>query len=491
MKVALPKRPHLQPESRVGRGIYAAPAGAVRIARCLLWFCVGGLVLTFGGQPDDVERSPRPLNTVEPPSTLTPAARLSQPGAPPDPESSASKSSVETLNEEEVEVARQLIRDYPKDNGTLLGFLAHIYSKHGLNKEAVRYWEQSLSADPNRADTYDAMATEALARQDYDRALELAHKAITLSPSLISSRRSVAESLIGLGRLQEALNELHQALKAAPRDVELRCLTGLALAQSGELDAARKSYEAALEIEPRHAPACYQLSIVFSRLNLPEQATFYRERFVSLRRGVRDKDQKWVDDYDDLLLVRQQVAETCDTAARYYRAHQNQHRAKELWLRAAALDPRHVASRLQLAALYAQEGQPKEALEFCKQAEEIAPQEAAVHLNVGILAAQLRRLKFAEAALRKACTLAPDNADAARLLSQVLLEANGDEDEAAALAQKAVDRSPVAENYYVLGAAEAHRGDRAAAINAMRRAVNLAPTEQKYRVGLKQLESSR
>jgi Flp pilus assembly protein TadD len=43
----------------------------------------------------------------------------------------------------------------------------------------------------------------------------------------------------------------------------------------------------------------------------------------------------------------------------------------------------------------------------------------------------------------------------------------------------------------VLGAAEARRGDGAAAVAAMRRAVDLAPTEQKYREGLEQLQSSR
>jgi tetratricopeptide (TPR) repeat protein len=491
MKLALLERSQVRRTLRIAHGIHTAPARAGRIARCLFWLCVGSLVLTYGVKPYDAQLPPRVPNTVEPPSPRKPDPPLSQSGPSPDPASSASKPSVEALNKEELEVARQLIRDYPNDRSTLLGFLAHVYSNHGLNKEAVRYWEQSRRIEPNRADTYHAMATEALSRQDFDRALELARKALSLNPSLTSSRRCVAESLIGLGRLQEALKELQQAIKAAPRDVEIHCMLGSALAQLGELDAAKKSYEAALEIDPHHASACYQLSVVNARLNLREEAQAYRERFVRLRSETRDKDQKWVDDYDDLLLVRQQVAETCDTAARYYRAHQNQARAKELWLRAAALDPHNVASRLQLAGLYGQAGQTKEALELCKQAEAIAPQDPMVHLNVGILEAKLGRFNVAKAALRKACALAPDNADAARLLSQVLLESNGNAAEAAELAHKAVDHEPSAENYYVLGAAEARRGDGAAAVAAMRRAVDLAPTEQKYREGLEQLQSSR
>jgi tetratricopeptide (TPR) repeat protein len=430
------------------------------------------------------------LNTVEPPSPRKPDPPLSQSGPSPDRASSGSSLSVESLNEEELEVARQLIRDYPNDS-TPLGFLGNVYSKHGLNKEATRYWEQSLRIEPNRAETYDAMATVALSRQEYDRALELARKAVSLNPSLTSSRRRVAESLIALGRLREALEELHQALKGGPRDVEIHYLLGSALAQLGELDAAEKYYEAALEIDPRHAPACYQLFVLNARLNLPEQAKVYRERFVRLRSEDRDKDQKWVDDYDDLLLLRQQVAESCDAAARYYRAHQNQARAKALWLRAAALDSRYVASLLQLAVLYRQAGQTEEALDLCKQAEAIAPQDPMVHLNVSILGAKLRRFNVAEAALRRACALAPENASAARLLSQVLLESNGNAAEAAALARKAVDREPSAENYYVLGAAEAHRGHGAAAAAALRRAADLAPTEQKYREAWEQLKSSR
>jgi Flp pilus assembly protein TadD len=231
--------------------------------------------------------------------------------------------------------------------------------------------------------------------------------------------------------------------------------------------------------------------VINARLDRPDQAAAYRERFVRLRSERRDSGQKWVDDYDDLTLARQQVAQTCDTAAKYYRGHHQQPRAKELWLRAAALDPHHVNSRLQLAGLDAETGQAEAAVELCKQAEAIAPRDPMVHLNAGMLMARLRRLKMAETSLRSACALAPDNASAARLLCQVLLESNGDAAEAVTLARKAVDREPTAENYYVLGAAEVRRGNSAAAMTAMRHAADLAPAEQKYRIGLEQLQSGR
>ncbi|HKD36650.1 MAG TPA: hypothetical protein VKB78_07610, partial [Pirellulales bacterium] len=114
----------------------------------------------------------------------------------------------------------------------------------------------------------------------------------------------------------------------------------------------------------------------------------------------------------------------------------------ELWRRAMAIDPQHVASRLQLAALFGQTGQTNAALDLCKQAEEIAPQDVMVHVNVGVLGATLQRFNVAEDALRKAGALAPGNAFAARLLSQVLLQTSGNPSEAAALARKAVDREP-------------------------------------------------
>jgi tetratricopeptide (TPR) repeat protein len=490
MKRSLLEQSQVRGKPPIARGIHTAPAHTGRIALCLFWLCVGGLALTCGLQPYDAQPPSSLLNTVEPPSPRKPDPPLSQSGPSPDRASSGSSLSVESLNEEELEVARQLIRDYPNDS-TPLGFLGNVYSKHGLNKEATRYWEASLRIEPNRADMYDAMASVALQRQEYDRALELARKAVSLNPSLPSSRRHVAESLMALGRLREALEELHQALKAVPRDVETDYLLGSVLVQLGELNAAKEYYEAALEIDPHHAQACYQLFVVNTRLNLTEQANVYRERFVRLRSENRDASQKWVDDYDDLRLVRQQVAATCDTAARYYRAHQNQARAKKLWLRAAGLDSRYVASLLQLAMLYGQADQTEEALDLCNQAEAIAPRDPIVQLNVGILAAKLRRFSVAEAALRRACALAPENASAARLLCQVLLESNGNAAEAAALARKAVDREPSAENYYVLGAAEAHRGHGAAAAAALRRAADLAPTEQKYREGLEQLKTSR
>jgi tetratricopeptide (TPR) repeat protein len=452
--------------------------------------CIVSIAATCGVQRYDGERPPSPLKTLETPSAPTPDPLRFQSGPSTDHAPSESKLSVASLNEEELEVARQLIRDYPNDS-TPVGFLGNVYSKHGMNKEAVRYWEESLRLEPNRADTYDAMATVAFSRQEYDRAFELARKAVGLNPSLTLSRRRAAESLIALGRLREASEVLHEALNAAPRDAEIHYMLGSVSAQLEDLDAAKKDYEAALEIDPRHAQACYQLFVVNSRLNLPDEAKVYRERFVRLRSETRDASQKWVNDYDDLQLLRKQVAATCDTAARYYRAHQNPARAKELWLRAAALDPKYVGTLLQLAVAYGQEGQTPEAVELCKQAEALAPQDPTVHLSVGVLGAKFRRFNVAEAALRKACELAPENASAARLLSQVLLESNGNATEAVEFARKAVDLEPSAENYYVLGATEARRGNLAAAVAASRRAVDLAPTGQKYRDLLDQLQAKR
>ena len=153
------------------------------------------IVLILGGRPD-AQSPPRLQNALEPSSPRGPdppllrsspdgASSISAPstgtsapvlesGPATERTSSGSRLSVIALNEEELDVVRELIHDYPNDSSNLLGFLAHVYSKHGLNKEAVRYWEESLRIEPNRADTYDAMATEALARQDYDRALDCA-----------------------------------------------------------------------------------------------------------------------------------------------------------------------------------------------------------------------------------------------------------------------------------------------------------------------------
>src|SRR5271165_3717401 len=183
------------------RVTHSVPDRTVWMLGYFFLLCVGGLALTCGAQPFDTQPPPRPANTVEPPVPLKPDPPPPS-GPSPDRTSSESRPGIVALNDEELEVARQLVRDYPNDANPL-GFLGNIYSKHGLNKEAVRYWEQSLRIDPNRAMTYDAMATAALSRQEYDRALELARKAVSLDPTLTSSRRRVAESLIALGKHQE------------------------------------------------------------------------------------------------------------------------------------------------------------------------------------------------------------------------------------------------------------------------------------------------
>ncbi len=109
----------------IARTIHAVPVRTVCIAGYLFLLCVGSFALICGAQPYNAQP---PLKPDPPPS---------QSGPSPDRASSESQVSVGALRDEELEVARQLIRDYPNDANPI-GFLGNVYSKQGLNKEALR-----------------------------------------------------------------------------------------------------------------------------------------------------------------------------------------------------------------------------------------------------------------------------------------------------------------------------------------------------------------
>jgi len=84
--------------------------------------------------------------------------------------------------------------------------------------------------------------------------------------------------------------------------------------------------------------------------------------------------------------------------------------------------------------------------------------------------------------------LAPDKSSGYRLLAQLYLETQRNFPKAKELAQKAVVFEATAFNYFLLGWACDLNGDTAKAFSAVKRAVELDPTNPKYQQMLKHIK---
>ena len=98
------------------------------------------------------------------------AAPVSQPGS-------------EDLLKEEMDVARQLVQDFPAE-APALALLGTAYLMHGDSVEAVKCWEACLKLNPKFAPAYDRLGTNAIKKGEYEEAVRLYRKAVEVDPAM-------------------------------------------------------------------------------------------------------------------------------------------------------------------------------------------------------------------------------------------------------------------------------------------------------------------
>jgi len=315
---------------------------------------------------------------------------------------------ISALREEAVQVVDSLRTDFP-DSSDPLVLMGNLHDSLGNSAEAMDCWQKCLEMDPRRADAYRGLGSLAMRKGQYEKALELWGKALEIRPEMADVRTLSARALMALGRPREAVAALQREIQISPRASTSYFELGQAYLQLKEFQKAKENYQAAVQIQPGYTNAYYGLARACERLGQKAESAAYMERFTKLkaenRRGERDQRST----YDDLSLVRQSVAQTHTEAGQVYYGHGNVRKAEQLWQRAAWLDPKNTACRMQLVKVYTQAGRDQEALRICEELRQIEPENATTYLNIGVLSARLNRLDAALSAIDRAIELDPKN----------------------------------------------------------------------------------
>lgn len=245
---------------------------------------------------------------------------------------------IAALKREEMQLAQQLLRDFPRSDATL-AFVGSVYGQHGNNTEAVKFLNKALELNPNRPDVYNALGWVAFTKGVYEEAITHWRRALEIDAKLPGLRSSIAFSLMALGRHMEAIEQLENDVQIFPKLVYSHFLLGQAYLQQKDYMNAKKHYEAAVELDQNYVNAYYGLFTACARLNQQAKAREYMAVFKKLK-AEEMKVQKARDGaYDDLLAVRQTVAENLINAAWIYQAQGQPDRAEELLEKAITLDP--------------------------------------------------------------------------------------------------------------------------------------------------------
>ena len=384
------------------------------------------------------------------------------------------------LRKEQLEVSRRLLAAFPDDTNAdfLMGM---VYFEQGNVVKAQEHLERALKLLPNRADAYDHLGRAALLKGEYDKAMTLFGKALENDPGMSGIHFRIAKAHVFMGKLKEAISELQKDIETSTGTSESYCLLAETYLQLKEYQKAKENYETAIKIRPDYTKAYYGLATACARLGLKDKCRQSQQKFKQLEAEDRKAGRHWRQVLEPLKVTRQSVAHTHTDIGRVYHAHRYKDKAKQLWQKAATLDPNNVECRLHLAALYLQEHRLLDALRLYEQLTQIDPESGISYFFIGNINAQLNRFDDAEKAYRKVIEVEPKRSDGYRALAQLYLQANRNLRQAKTLASRAVELEPIAPNYFILAAACDKNGDHAGALLAIERALKLDPNNAQYR----------
>jgi tetratricopeptide (TPR) repeat protein len=386
-----------------------------------------------------------------------------------------------------IQNARRAVLDSPR-SGEAWGHLAGTFLANELEDEGVACAAVAERLDPLNPRWPYYQGGILLNRGDREGAVRHFRRAAARAASAAEGQDApallLAETLLGLGRLEEAAAELERVRERRPNDVRVRFDLGLLAVARQDGTTAREQFRTCLDSPFTREKARRQLAIVAQELGDLAAA-----RQFLLEANLVPKDSEWDDP-----LVSEYLGKSTKKRTHYRLAEQLE--AQGLFLEAAEMvrpltedDPNDDLPWLALGKLLAQSPRPWLAEPNLRRAVQLAPGKVQAHHYLGAHLfnegeAALRRGdkeaargRFEEAAgcARRALDLKPDYGVAHLTLGLALRRLGQHEASLAALRQAATCNPEHGEVHFRLGEALAQAGRIGEARTRLERAVQLAP----------------
>jgi serine/threonine protein kinase/tetratricopeptide (TPR) repeat protein len=215
------------------------------------------------------------------------------------------------------------------------------------------------------------------------KAVDEGTTALRLDPGRPEVRYTLAVTLSGRGRNDEAMEELNRALAIRPNYDDARRQLGLVLGRLGRIDEAVAEYRKALALRPNAASTYSSMGLMLY------SAARYDEAIDAFRKATELQP--------DNFMGFQRLGTAYHAAGKVDLALENYRRATEIRPSAEALS--------NIGTLHYGRGDFRKAVEAYRQAIELRPNSATTQRNLGDSLSRLNRKAEAQAAYRKAVEL--------------------------------------------------------------------------------------
>jgi TPR repeat protein len=273
-------------------------------------------------------------------------------------------------------------------------------ARRGELEEARSELTRSLRLDGGMIEARSALAKVEVARGDRESAVMHGRLYLEERPGSEEMRELVVESLVALGRADDALRLL-LAIPERDRDTSVRSSLGQAYADLGQHERARRLLTRA------DAEAPHQTGTLRGLLALDTAEGRLQESLERIDAALKARP-------DDAALHQLRAL----AALREGRAQE----AKQSFQRAIDLDPRDVESCAQLAGLYLEEGRTQAAVGAYERALKAVPSAGRIHFPLAGAYLSLGQRGRAIESYEEAIRYAPGHAQAKLALAELLAE---------------------------------------------------------------------
>jgi tetratricopeptide (TPR) repeat protein len=394
---------------------------------------------------------------------------------------------VPQVKAEALRLGNHTIEKFPQSDAALL-LMGSVYGELGDIEKNIAFWERVIRLNPQRADVYDKLAQLVKDQGDVEQALIYWQQGLKVDPRHAKSLWALANAYIERHQAAQAVGLLKRACVAAPRSVRNYYLLGQAYRQLKQYEDALPQYEKAIALDPNHYNALYDLALTYRNLDQPERAKESLMRFQALKKAVKTAIPEDVVS-DDLPENIKKLARYYWQAYTIYKTNKQNKQGLPLLKRTIALDPFNTYYQELLGIFYTQYKQYSQAIAVYQHAQDIDPNQALFGVNIGQLYTHMGQPAQAERRFTKTIKDFPDYALGYVELVRLYLTAQKNVTKTIGLAQRAVDLQPSAGNYHLLSWTHLVNGQHPQAIQAIQKAMALAPNNKKFQIHYEQIKN--
>ena len=349
----------------------------------------------------------------------------------------------------------ELLKANPQDNEALISRSKMQISSGDLN-DAIATLQTVIKNDPNNSEAHYDLGVAFDRSADLDGAetewIEAAH----LRPDLVDAQRALAGAALRRGNPNKLAEAAAQIISLRPNSPDGYALRALSEINLNQLTAAETDVRKAIDVAPQSSLGYVQMgNLKFAQKQYGKAEKAY-QRALDLNANSKDAlrglmntyiAQKQID--RAIAAANAQIVKSPNNIGFYdllgnalFHVKRDLNGAEAAFNKALSLDGKDSDALLRITQVQAAKGDVEQAIATCQQAIKAQPRLPQFYNLLGELYQSKQDWREAKSAFEKARALQPNDPMAARNLANVLLQSDGNLDDALLLAQTAQHSMP-------------------------------------------------